>query len=959
MSASVCSLCGRQFAKYTCPTCNVPYCSLSCFRSQAHSQCSESFYKKELESDIRSSPSNSMEERRKMMELLKKFEETSNVEALNLIDDEDPSDDLAERLQNINLDAVSPDELWSLLNTRERSQFMEALRDPSGEFAQQLLSNKELVGQIPWWEESDIENDQSTTGSRPESIMVPLSLVKSAPTSSLLYNACAICLAYIFTIRRLATSSFSKLASDDPDREAARCMISKLVPFLTDKKSTTRFLSLSEAITDVWSRFDEGEMNSQTLAALLQDCASLINPLRVTYVPSQPMELNADPKFHPHHKSVLVLSDLSALFSRSSQASGSKSGKAGSDHVIQKLLFYAAHVLSSPSRTLQLAASQMKHATVSCDGCDEDWGHGNESEIRRYYWEGSWISKFGKRVPSQSSDAELVDPLNRSAGRCLTTCHTPIILQMAPALFSSSLSLLDKRDACSGGGGGAFTYTSLRIASVFIIMATSMFGALFPVLAKRSNWLRVPTPMYDFAKYFGSGVIIATAFIHLLGSALTELSSQCLSPAWQVYPYALALCLLSTFVIFIVELIAFRVGTAKLQKLGIKPAVHGHAHGQAHAPACAPRVDDGELKEDVSQHESESEITYDEDTVAQVIGIAILEFGVILHSVLVGLTLAVDPSFITLFVVIIFHQTFEGLGVGSRLAQMKLPSRHNWVPVAGGLLYGITTPIGIAVGLGIRSTYNPGSAKASIVSGVLDSMSAGILMYTGYVELLAHDFIFNKEMLYGPPKKLVFALCTMLLGLLVYYNSYSWSMTAVGDSKHKMPPGMIMGPDGKPCKICTAFRNWKPRTGSNIERSGDPRLNATAAMAAMFAAPSSSRQDEPPPGCPPDVEQLGRATWTFLHATAAYYPDKPTPTQRANMLTLLRALPVLYPCGWCAMDLDKDMQEHPPDVSGRVALSRWLCERHNVVNEKLGKEMFDCSKTDERWKDGPSDGRCD
>ncbi|KAJ6591144.1 hypothetical protein DFH09DRAFT_1306771 [Mycena vulgaris] len=28
-----CALCTRQFAKYTCPACNAPYCSLPCFRS--------------------------------------------------------------------------------------------------------------------------------------------------------------------------------------------------------------------------------------------------------------------------------------------------------------------------------------------------------------------------------------------------------------------------------------------------------------------------------------------------------------------------------------------------------------------------------------------------------------------------------------------------------------------------------------------------------------------------------------------------------------------------------------------------------------------------------------------------------------------------------------------------------------------------------------------------------------
>lgn len=80
-------------------------------------------------------------------------------------------------------------------------------------------------------------------------------------------------------------------------------------------------------------------------------------------------------------------------------------------------------------------------------------------------------------------------------------------------------------------------------------------------------------------------------------------------------------------------------------------------------------------------------------------------------------------------------ETFEGLGIGSRLAHLQLPAQLNWIPIAGAFLYGITTPIGIAIGLGIKDTYNPGSATASIVSGVLDALSSGILMYTGLVEV--------------------------------------------------------------------------------------------------------------------------------------------------------------------------------------------------------------------------------
>jgi hypothetical protein len=115
-------------------------------------------------------------------------------------------------------------------------------------------------------------------------------------------------------------------------------------------------------------------------------------------------------------------------------------------------------------------------------------------------------------------------------------------------------------------------------------------------------------------------------------------------------------------------------------------------------------------------------------------------------------------------VVIVFHQAFEGLGLGSRLAFLKLPAHLNWVPFAGALLYSICTPVGIAAGLGARSSISMSSTAANIASGVLDSISAGILVrpfdlplflprfssdahfgllckqiYTALVELIAHE----------------------------------------------------------------------------------------------------------------------------------------------------------------------------------------------------------------------------
>ncbi len=84
--------------------------------------------------------------------------------------------------------------------------------------------------------------------------------------------------------------------------------------------------------------------------------------------------------------------------------------------------------------------------------------------------------------------------------------------------------------------------------------------------------------------------------------------------------------------------------------------------------------------------------------------------------------------------------------------------------MVAGLLYGIMTPVGIAVGLGVRTTYNPVSAHASAVSGILDAISAGILIYTGFVELLAHEFLFSREMREASTGKLLYALGCMMLG---------------------------------------------------------------------------------------------------------------------------------------------------------------------------------------------------
>lgn len=274
--------------------------------------------------------------------------------------------------------------------------------------------------------------------------------------------------------------------------------------------------------------------------------------------------------------------------------------------------------------------------------------------------------------------------------------------------------------------------------------------------------------------------------------------------------------MISVFFIFFIELFAFRWGTARLQRLSggkIVYDAHGHAHGTegvhaAHGPESEMLpigghsdlesgdrtiVPPNDRKSHPTHHDhghNESAGPLDDHPLAQVISILILEFGVIFHSFITGITLAVSTDFIPLFIVLIFHQLFEGLGLGTRLAHLTMfttpsnaathddgsstsptnvksnpmPKVYALFPWIGALAFAVTLPLGIAVGLAVRNSYDPNSSTANIVSGVFDAFSSGILLYTGLVELLAHEFLFSRVMREAPLGRVVYAGFCVLLG---------------------------------------------------------------------------------------------------------------------------------------------------------------------------------------------------
>ncbi|KFZ12432.1 hypothetical protein V502_07077, partial [Pseudogymnoascus sp. VKM F-4520 (FW-2644)] len=121
----------------------------------------------------------------------------------------------------------------------------------------------------------------------------------------------------------------------------------------------------------------------------------------------------------------------------------------------------------------------------------------------------------------------------------------------------------------------------LRISSIFVIGFGSMFGALFPILAARSKRMRVHKSVFFVAKYFGSGVIIATAFIHLLAPAHEALTNECLTGPITEYSWVEGIVLMTIFVMFFIELMAMRFDFFGVNKAG------AHSHSDSHDPECA------------------------------------------------------------------------------------------------------------------------------------------------------------------------------------------------------------------------------------------------------------------------------------------------------------------------------------------------------------------------------------
>lgn len=304
----------------------------------------------------------------------------------------------------------------------------------------------------------------------------------------------------------------------------------------------------------------------------------------------------------------------------------------------------------------------------------------------------------------------------------------------------------------------------LRIGLLFVVLVTSAIGSLGPLFIHMLLNVSLDGIIFTILRQFGTGVIISTAFVHLITHSMLMWNNSCMGEL-SYESTGTAITMAGVFLAFFIEYVANRIMNWRNDKL-----------------AAASSSSDKEEIEDEEKQGSEVQVQVQDSDHHRhgllhpndKISVLTMELGIIFHSLLIGITLVVagDSFFITLFIVIVFHQLFEGISLGSRIAALE--STTMLVKCLMGAAFAIVTPIGMAIGIGVLSKFN-GNDKATLIAmGTLDSFSAGVLIWTGVVEMWAHDWLFG-HLRNSPVITTTVAMVSLMSGMLLMSVLGKWA----------------------------------------------------------------------------------------------------------------------------------------------------------------------------------------
>ncbi|OBT92105.1 hypothetical protein VE01_09739 [Pseudogymnoascus verrucosus] len=330
----------------------------------------------------------------------------------------------------------------------------------------------------------------------------------------------------------------------------------------------------------------------------------------------------------------------------------------------------------------------------------------------------------------------------------------------------------------------------LRIGLIFPMLFASALAVYAPLIMKKMLKMNGSGIVFTIIKQFGTGVIIATGFVHLLTHAELMFANECLGKL-KYEATTTAIAMAGAFIAFLIEYLGHRLASWRRRTI-TSQALSASTPKEEAGAAQAGEIIKGHPSHSDSDSPGLAALShhYNTEPCSEVnpndtMTVLVLEAGIIFHSILLGITLIVagDSVFITLFIVILFHQMFEGLALGARIAALDpTPSdgentvsawrkTKNW---AMPLTFAVITPIGMAIGIGVLHKFNGNNPSTIIALGTLDALSAGILIWVGLVSMWAHDWLFG-ELKDAPLVRTVVAGVSLVCGLVLMGVLGKWA----------------------------------------------------------------------------------------------------------------------------------------------------------------------------------------
>ncbi|GBG30418.1 Zinc transporter 8 [Hondaea fermentalgiana] len=264
-----------------------------------------------------------------------------------------------------------------------------------------------------------------------------------------------------------------------------------------------------------------------------------------------------------------------------------------------------------------------------------------------------------------------------------------------------------------------------QVGGLFAIIVASGVGLLLSFALGQAGRLGcsagVIVGLVLLLKGIGCGVVVTTATIHLINEA-GEYFEDAGWDSYEAWPFVFALS--GIYVSAVGDILVRRRGlggTAHVSELkDLGKTAHSHGPAESEPSSCENSI------EEVHSHSFKH----------SVYNAVILEFNLLIHSILIGFDLGLqDPqSWIPLVIAICFHQLFEGFALAEVIKDSGIESKLKMVFM--GFAFMLTTPIGVAIGIGTHKSFDGDNRSVSLLIGVLNGFCGGILLYLGLVNLL-------------------------------------------------------------------------------------------------------------------------------------------------------------------------------------------------------------------------------